>query len=405
MVCFGNMMKKMLFLLVLLLGACTNQTAQPLVLVATPQAADAGFQTYTHATGIFSIRIPPSWIPDELPDDNGVRMQFTAAEGSERAVRLSLMVVNTGQPLTAEAFIQAVNAYQPPADLSEIPWNPTSDPAAMPDGSVRLAGMREYPNLGKRGLNIFLQGNGSYFSALEVDVTDISPEALQTLMAVVNTFRIYANVPLHVGQVVQPGVTSASGILAFEDYLHWADQDGGFNITGRVLNTGDEPLEAVRLTAYLFDENGNQLAQRADVLPYDVLAGQEAAPFRLRFDTGRPSTAVRYELHAAARAAEFTLPTFYGGGNFLIGQDQAFYNSSGNLTINGLVQNSGDKLAKQVKIIAAVFNEQGRVVATESTFINKEELLPNEAFPFEITLYYLGGNAFRYVLVAQGRVE
>ena len=56
---------------------------------------------------------------------------------------------------------------------------------------------------------------------------------------------------------------------------------------------------------------------------------QESAPFRLRFDTGRPSTAVRYELHAAARAAEFALADFFGGDRFLIGEDQAFYNDNG----------------------------------------------------------------------------
>ncbi|HLA45854.1 MAG TPA: FxLYD domain-containing protein, partial [Aggregatilineales bacterium] len=344
-------------------------------------------------------------IPDELPDDNGIRMQFTAIEGAERVVRLNLMVVNTGQPMTAEAFIQAVNAYQPPEDVSRIPWHPASDPAAMADGSVRLTGVREYPALGSRAMNIFLQGSGGYFSALEVDVTSADPGTLRILMAVVNTFRVNANAALTTGEVVPPGVNSATGVIAFENYLHWQDTNGGFNITGQVMNNAEIPLEAVRLTAYLFDSDGNQLAERSDVLLYDVISSGEAAPFRLRFDTGRPSTAVRYELHAAARAAELSLLDFYGADKFLIGEDQAFYNNNGNLTITGLVQNNASGIAKSVKVLVTVFNEDGRVVAAESTFINKEELVPGEATPFEITVFDLGGNAFRYTLVAQGLSE
>jgi hypothetical protein len=274
--------------------------------------------------------------------------------------------------------------------------------AAMSDGSVRLTGVRDYPTLGPRALNIFLQGNGSYFSALEVDVTDAAPPVLARLLAIANTFRIDTNVPFTEGIVAQPGVTSASGVVAFEDYIHWDDANGGFNISGRVVNLSDTPLEAVRLTGYLFDEDGNELAERADVLSYDVLQAEESAPFRLRFDTGRPSTAVRYELHAAARAAEFALTNFFGGDSFLIGEDQAFYNNNGVLTITGLVQNESGRLARDVKVIAAIFNEDGKIVGTQTSFINQEQLLPGEAIPFEVTVFDLGGNAFRYTLVAQG---
>lgn len=395
----------LLLILTLSLSACIAQNAEPLVIVATPNAPDAGFQTYQHDSGVFSLRVPSDWIPDQLPDDNGLRMQFTAVEGAERVVRLSIMVVNTGTPMTAEAFINAVNAYQPPPDLSSIPWRPLSDPAAMSDGSVRLVGLREYPNLGTRGLNIFLQGNGSYFSALEVDVTDTSPEMLETLLAVVNTYRIDSRVPLMQGRVAPPGVMVASGELIFNSYSHWQDSNGGFNITGQISNAADQPLEAIRLTAYLYDEANRQLAQRADVLGYDVLNSQESAAFRIRFDTGRPSTAVRYEIHAAAREANLNLERRYDNSRFIFGEENVFYNPNGFLTISGLVQNNGQRIVGSVKVLAAIYNEAGEVVAAESTFIRQDELVPGEAAPFEITIFDSGGSAYRYTLMAQGMVR
>lgn len=396
-------MRRILLLLpILILAACNNPPAQPIVVVATAGAPDAAFQTYNHNSGVFNLRVPPEWIPDSLPSSDGVRMQFTSIEGNERIVRLSVMVVNTGLPMTAETFIQAVNAYQPPSDLSSIPWRPSEPPASMSDGSVRLSGIREYPALGPRALNIFLQGNGSYFSALEVDVTSATPETLERLMAVINTFQVNPDARLSVGEIAPPGITSASGELAFENLLYWSDGGGGFNITGQIVNTDDDALEAIRLTAYLYDDQNNALAERSDILSYDVLGGGESAPFRLRFDTGRPTTAIRYELHAAARAAEFSINTFYGNENFVIAEDQAGYNAQDQLTISGIIQNNQGQLAQDVKILATVFNEAGQVVAAETSFLGQTQLLPGEAARFQITIYDLGGNPFRYTLLAQG---
>ena len=53
-----------------------------------------------------------------LPDPNGVRVQFTSVEGTQAVTRLSVYVVNTGRPMTPEAFAEAVNSYQPPEDVA-----------------------------------------------------------------------------------------------------------------------------------------------------------------------------------------------------------------------------------------------------------------------------------------------
>lgn len=396
--------KSLLLLLIVGLAACIDGggTAAPLVMVATRAPLDAGFQTYEHPSGVFSIRVPPQWIPDQLPFESGVRVQFTSVENNERVVRLTVAIINTGEPLTAEAFARAVQAYQPQEDGT---WTATAPPAAMSDGSVRLQGLRDYPTIGTRGYNIFLQGNGTYFSAIEVDVTGADGVMLQTLFAAVNTFRVNTNFPLEIGEVKPASVTSASGVLGFENYTHWEDSNGGFNITGEVTNLADIPLEAVRLTAFLFDAQDNALAERSTILAYDVLAPGESAPFRIRFDSGRPSITVRYEIQGAARAAAFSQASFYGSENFLIGEDRAFYNTNGFLTVAGLVQNNNSKLATSIRVLVAVVDEEGKVVAVQDTFINKDQLLPGEATSFEVTFDELGGSAYKYKILVQGTTE
>src|SRR5690606_2122448 len=125
--------------------------------VATPNAPDAGFVTYQHQTGVFTIRIPPLWIPNELPDANGARVEFSTLEGQESIVRLSVYVINTGTALTREAFLQTTNNYLPPEDLASYEWQALEAPIDQADGSRRVVGVRYYPSIGSRALNIFLQ--------------------------------------------------------------------------------------------------------------------------------------------------------------------------------------------------------------------------------------------------------
>ncbi len=390
----------------LLLTACNGSNTdnpEPLVRVATSDALDAGFVTYRHETDVFSLRVPPGWVSNNLPDDNGVRVEFSTLEGDQSIVRLTVYVVNTGAPLTQETFLQTANAYQPPDDIANFQWNQLEAPVDQADGSRRLTGVRYYPTVGARALNIFMQRNGRYFSVLEVDVTDVDEARLTTLRTIINTFRVNSDVLIEEGDVAI-GITSYVGNIGFGGYRHWEDDDGGFNISGYVINNQNIPIEAIRLTGYLYDARGNQLRERSDILTQDVLNPSESASFRLRFEGGRPSTAVRYELHAAARTANFSLNSFYGNENFEITHEAGF-NENNNFSVSGQIINIGSRLVKNVKVLVTVFDEEGNVVGSETLFITKDQLLPNEADVFELVVYDLGGGATRYEVRVMGEAE
>ncbi len=391
----------------LVLSACGSsvRSNDPVFVIATAPPPDAGFVTYEHPTGVFSLRIPPDWVAGELPEANGVRVQFTALEGEQAVTRLSVYVVNTGQPMTPEAFAQAVEAYQPPDDLAAYGWTELAR-AGQRDGSRRITGIRNYPMLGPRTLNVFLQGDGAFFSALEVDVTDADSSLVERLMAVVNTYRVDTDAELAVGTVQQAaaGVTSYSGVIGFNGYHAWTDRDGVFHITGEAVNTTQYPLEAVRLSGVLYDAQGRRLAEQSDILAVDVLSSGQGAPFDLRFEGGRPATAVRYELNVAARQADYALRTYYGPENFAIANDEAVYNARGNLVVRGELANVGPNVAEAVKVVAAIWDDRGRVVAAETVFVTKPQLVPQEAVSFEVSFHDLGGSALTYTLTVLGQV-
>lgn len=389
-------------LLFLMVGCDTTNGDTPLVQVIPPSAPDAGFVDYQHPSNVFSIRIPPGWVYNDLPDDNGLRVEFSTLEGEESVVRLTVYVVNTGTPLTREAFLQTVNAYAPPQDFANYNWHQLQDPVDQSDTSRRVVGVREYPIIGPRVLNIFMQSDGAYFSALEVDVSEATPDTLRTLQAVVNTYQVDDNVIINQGEVA--GGVVYTGNIGFEAYNHWSDANGAFNITGLVVNNQDVPVEAVRLSAYLFNARGNQLAEEAIILSKDVLFPNERAPFRITFEGGRPSSALRYELHVAARVADFSLSNFYDNDNYE-SQYVSEFNENGNLVVTGQIRNIGTRLVRNTKLIITVFDNNGNVTAAETQFINTDQLIPNEVAGFEVTIYDLGSEPRSVEVMVVGTAE
>ncbi|MFN7211282.1 MAG: FxLYD domain-containing protein, partial [Aggregatilineales bacterium] len=174
-------------------------------------------------------------------------------------------------------------------------------------------------------------------------------------------------------------------------------------VNGMVTNGAGAPLEAVRLTALLYDANDAVRAEQANALSADVLLPNASAPFAIRFRGGKPARAVRYEVRGVARHAEFTLQSYLGEEAFLRGNEIARYNANGFLTVSGDIVNQTQEAATLVKIIIAVLDDQGRVVATDSTFLNRPLLLPGEAARFEVVFPELGGGVIRYLISVEGK--
>jgi hypothetical protein len=251
------------------------------------------------------------------------------------------------------------------------------------------------------------KGDGSFFSALEADITGADAATLDRLRAVINTFHVNREAELAVGTVQQAaaGVTSYTGVIGFNGYFAWTDQNGTFHISGEAVNTTQVPLEAVRLSGVLLDGQSRRLVEQSDILSVDVLRPGQSAPFDLRFEGGRPASAVRYEVDVAAREAEYTLQSFYGPENFTVAKDEAVYNSQNTLVVRGELANTGPSVATSVKVVVALWDDQGHVVASETIFISKPDLVPQEATSFEVPFYEIGGPAVSFTLTVVGTVK
>ena len=390
-----------LALLLVLLSACNSGTT---VMVATPAPPDAGFRTYRHPGGAFSLRLPPEWSVRDLSGEGGVRVEFSPPGNA--GLPLSVWVTNTGQPLSASGLLEAVERYPQmlnnPAAYREMSRN------AQGDGSWRLVGVRQTP-IGPRQMNIFLQADGPFLTIVEADLTGLDPTELDRLTAIVNTLRVdtSASVAASGPPGALPGadaaVDSPAGVMEFSNVSAWLSQRGEFIVGGLVTNRSGRALEAIRITAALVDAHNNSLSEESNLAPLEVLVDGASSPFTVRFRGGRPAQAARYELGAAARYAEYALSGHLAADQFILGNDAATYNANGFLIVGGDVVNRTQGAAYFVKAVVTVYDDASQVVGADSVFVNDTELLPGEVGRFEVTFPELGGNAIRYTIDIEGK--
>ncbi|MBX3086316.1 MAG: DUF3426 domain-containing protein [Anaerolineae bacterium] len=392
---------RLLFLMVvgaLLLAGCNND---PVVVVATAVPLDANFRVYQHPTGVFSLRLPPNWSVRDVSQGSAIRVEFSPPDNE--GLPMSVYVINTGAVMDTNELLNAIEQYQQvvngdPTKYTEVSRN------AQGDGSWRIAGFRHTP-IGTRELNTFIQADKAYLTAIEIDLTNLNEAQRETLHTIVNTYRVNPNAVVNISslQVAADNADSNTGALEFSGMYAWTNPQGIFIVNGLVKNTSLNPMEAIRVTALLFDAQDNVLVEQPEVIAVEILEPGLTTPFSIRFRGGKPSQTVRYELRGASRYAETAVKTYLNDDNFLRGNVEAKYNADGFLTVTGDVVNKTQGLARFVKVIVAVKNEQEQIVATESVFLSKPDLLPGETSKFEVVFYELGGQAARFELRIEGK--
>jgi hypothetical protein len=383
----------------ILSSACDSS---PVVVVATPVPVDARFHTYRHPTGVFSLRLPPDWSVRDVSQADAVRVEFSPPGNT--GLPMTVYVINTGAPVGTANLLDAINRYQAVINGDASVYTEVSR-NAQGDGSWRLAGIRQTP-IGPRQLNTFLQADKSFLSAIEVDITDANDATLQTLRAIVNTLRIDSTVIIGASNIQAPqgsAVTTSSGVLVFGGLYTWTNPQGAFIVNGQVANQSGGPLEGIRVTCILYDAQNNALTEQANVIPVEVLDDKATAAFSIHFRSGKPSQAVRFELQAAGRNAEYALKVHLGSDAFIRGNEKAVYSPGGYLTISGDVVNKTQGPAYFIKANVIVYDDQQRVVGTDSAFLSKPDLLPGETGHFEVPFYEIGGNAVRYEISIEAK--
>lgn len=396
----------LILLAALALGGCaTEEPAAPAIV------EPAGLVTYVHPGGLFTLSLPPDWVVSDISTAQAVQVAFSPPGSPDPAV--SVYVVDAAalgalpalEATDAEGEITVamdtlLDAYgqvvygRGGATAKEI------DRVPQPDGSVRMRYVVDAPNRTTQH-NDFVEVQGPYLIALRT-VLPAEPGLLRTVSRVVNTLTVDPTASV-------PGLAGGGGladgqVISFSSLNTWLDTTGGYVIAGQVRNQAEQPLEFVRVTATLVDEEGEPTGERDNFVAADVIPPGGYAPFRVVFSDGMPRGTARYDLSATARFTDLTTASYYGQENFLIASDVTI-DSDGALVVSGNVRNEGSRPAQLVKVIVTIFDDARRVVATDATLVETQSLAPGDASPFSLRFFDTGGQPQDYLVVAQGVLD
>jgi hypothetical protein len=405
----------MVFLLPVLAG-CAEETTSPSLVEPT------GFVTYTHPTGVFSLELPPDWVVNDASDSSALDVEFSPPGSPEPLIEVYVISQRMldvaeievepepeaeaddgsggeGELINLEPYVAVYRETFYSAD--KMPGFKEIARDVQPDGSLRIKFLNDGPQ-GTTQHNDFIQISGSYFVALQTTLPEDTGQ-LRTLNRILNTLTISKDATW--GSLVEEGTESGTqDTVGFASLNAWVDRNGGFEIVGQVINNANAPLEFVRINAQLFDSENRLLVEQDDFVSSDLIAPGEYAPFSIVFGDGLPPGTTRYDLQVSARYADYTVQSFYGSENFAL-SSQADFDDNGLLVISGQVRNEGPKTANLVKVIVAVFDDQQRVIATDTTLVDSQRLLPGETSAFSVTFVELGGVPNTFLVTTQGVLE
>ncbi len=385
----------------LMLSGCADETPTPSLVDPT------GFVAYIHPTGTFTLSMPPDWVVNDASDEYALNVEFSPPGSPEPLIGVYVVSADVlagmsseGESISVEDETVVAHYRSVFYDAVDLTYKEISrDP--QPDGSLRLTFLIDAPQ-GTTQHNDFLQVIGPYLAALRVRLPDDQAQS-RTLTRVIDTFQIHEDAGWRSVVQAQPG-GATQDVVGFASLNAWVDRNGGFVIVGQVVNNGDKALEFVRITAQLYDAENRLLGEQDDFVSSDMVLPGEFTPFSIVFGDGLAPGTVRYDLNASARYADFAAQPFYGPENFAL-SSQAEFDENGFLEISGQVRNEGSATASLVKVLVTVFDEEQRVIATDTTLVDEQRLAPGETSGFSVIFVELGGVPNTFLVTAQGVTE
>jgi hypothetical protein len=173
---------------------------------------------------------------------------------------------------------------------------------------------------------------------------------------------------------------------------------GDLVLLGEVQNLGSRPVKYIDVSVTLYDANGAVLATESSyaTTPWSsnlwhtgVLLPGEIAPFDIIIDS--PGQWDDWEIETDyEEAANSNFDEHYYDLEILNDQGRAINELFYNYRVSGQIENIGSLETGNVRIVATLYDAQGRIVGVEQAMTDDDELLPGEVVSFAVDMYARG---------------
>jgi hypothetical protein len=173
----------------------------------------------------------------------------------------------------------------------------------------------------------------------------------------------------------------------------FTDGGGGIHVVGEVYNSTDANYQWIKIACSFYAGDGRLLAQEEDYAYIDILLPGERAPFRVSL-WEPPAGVNAYYVSASGYKTEeqpFTGIEFVQNGGLV---------DENNITIIGEVVNTSETPASQVRIAAALYDQNGTVLDVGFTYAYRDVLFQDSISPFKLFIAETNVLPDQYKLIA-----
>lgn len=170
---------------------------------------------------------------------------------------------------------------------------------------------------------------------------------------------------------VSTEVTVSNYFISY-DYLY---------IIGIVKNTGNVPVDFVKVVAALRDDNNTLVSSEYSYTSLDVIPPGESSPFSVVFFEN-PEGWSSYDLTVQANESDW----MEAYTDFEILSHNGKPGSFADYEIVGEVKNIGSSRATFVEIVAALFDADGNIIGVDFTYTDLDIVDPEGTSPFSLSV-------------------
>ncbi|MEZ4862895.1 MAG: FxLYD domain-containing protein [Caldilineaceae bacterium] len=162
-------------------------------------------------------------------------------------------------------------------------------------------------------------------------------------------------------------------------------------LVGEVENTTDQPLTAVKITANGYNDQGQVFETEETETLIDTIAPGQKAPFSAAMDA---RDIERYELDVTSEAAS-AAPAY----QLEIVDPSETEPKSGYVWFEGEVSNTGNVAVDKVRVVAVLYDQDGKVVEVASQDL-KDPLAVGDKAAFKFIANHRGSTSYELLVTA-----
>ena len=173
----------------------------------------------------------------------------------------------------------------------------------------------------------------------------------------------------------------AYGEVSIQNDQKYVDSDGLLHIVGEIENNTSTPLNQIKISAILLDNNGNEVKSVVGETVSNIIMPEMKGAFDILIKNVSSESIDDYELNLDYRMAEPKNQVIE------ISSTTLTKDTSNNTVITGMLENKGDITANIIRVVATLYDRDGNVVTVSESYTKPDFLRAGDNSNFIIPIH------------------